>query len=181
MKKRLAICIATLCLAVSAASIRAQAPSEPPKPGPEQQNLAYFVGKWLSEGDMKPSPFGPGGKFSFTQTCDWFTGNFSLVCHTEASMFGSVIKGLSIMGYDMGEKTYVYFETNSMGENNFSRGKLDGETWIWTGDSTVNGQAMHSRFTLKRVSDDTATYKFEMAAGTDPLVLVMDGKQTRQK
>jgi len=26
-----------------------------------------------------------------------------------------------------------------------------------------------------------ATYKFEMASGSDPMALVMEGKQTRQK
>ena len=181
MKKLLAFSCAVFLFAFSTFAIRAQVPSEPPRPGPEQQKLAYFVGKWISEGEMKPSAFGPGGKISFTQTCEWFAGNFSLICHTEASMFGSVIKGLSIMSYDMGERNYVYFETNSMGENNFSRGAVDGDTWTWTGETKMNGQPIRSRFTLKRVSDDSATYKFEMAPSSDPLVLIMDGKQTRQK
>jgi hypothetical protein len=45
----------------------------------------------------------------------------------------------------------------------------------------MNGQSMHSRFTLKRVTDDSATYRFEMGAGSDPMVVIMEGKQTRQK
>jgi Protein of unknown function (DUF1579) len=181
MKKLFAVCLALLFLTVSVGSVRAQAPPEPPKPGPEQQKLAYFVGKWVSEADMKPSPYGPGGKVTFTETCEWLPGNFALVCHSEASMFNSVIKGLSIMGYDMGEKSYVYFESNSMGENTFSRGTVDGDTWTWAGESKMNGQPIHSRFTLKRVSDDSATFKFEMGATSEALAVVMEGKQTRQK
>jgi len=34
---------------------------------------------------------------------------------------------------------------------------------------------------MKQTSPDTATYKFEMAMGSDPLTLVMEGNQTRQK
>jgi hypothetical protein len=181
MKKFAALCLVVFLFVFFASAIRAQAPPEPPKPGPEQQKLAYFVGKWVSEADMKPSPYGPGGKVNFTETCEWFAGNFSLICHSEATMFGATIKGLSVMGYDMGDKTYVYFETNSMGENTFSRGNVDGDTWTWTGEMKMNGQPMHSRFTLKRVTDDSASFKFEMAAGSDPLAVVMEGKQTRQK
>ena len=40
---------------------------------------------------------------------------------------------------------------------------------------------MHGRFTMKQISSDAANYKFEMAFGSDPLTLVMEGKQTRQK
>jgi len=35
------------------------------------------------------------------------------------------------------------------------------------------------RFTLKQVSPDVATYKFEMGPPGEPLKLMMDGKQTR--
>jgi Protein of unknown function (DUF1579) len=181
VKKLAALSFAILLFVLSASAVRAQTPPEAPKPGPEEQKLAYFVGKWVAEAEMKPSAFGPGGNVNFTQTCEWFAGNFSLICHTEATMFGSVIKALSIMGYDVGDKTYVYFETNSVGQNTFSRGTVDGDIWTWAGDSKVNGKTMRSRFTLKRVTDDTATFKFEMGAGSDAMVVIMEGKQTRQK
>jgi hypothetical protein len=45
----------------------------------------------------------------------------------------------------------------------------------------MNGTTMHGRYTLTRLNDDSASYKYEMAAGSAPLALVMDGKQTRQK
>ena len=31
------------------------------------------------------------------------------------------------MGYDLGEKTYTYFQTHSNGEGGFSRGTIDGD------------------------------------------------------
>jgi len=38
-----------------------------PKPAPELKQVEYFVGTWFSEGDMKPSPMGPGGKMTMTE------------------------------------------------------------------------------------------------------------------
>lgn len=130
---------------------------------------------------MKPSPYGPGGKFTFTQTCDWLEGKFALLCHTEAQMFGGTVEGLSVMGYDTGEGKYLYFETNSIGESTLSKGTVDGDTWTWTSENQLNGTTIHGRYTLMRLSEDSASYKYEMAAGSAPLALVMDGKQTRQK
>jgi len=159
----------------------AQQPAGPPQPGPEHKKLAYFAGKWTSEGETKPGPFGPGGKFTFTETCEWFTGGFALVCHSEGKFGEATVKGLSVMGYDPSEKTYTYFETNTMGENFFSRGNVEGDTWTWHNEGKMNDKPVRARFTLKQVSADSSTYKFEMASGDAPFTLVMEGKQTRAK
>jgi hypothetical protein len=158
-----------------------QAPAGPPKPGPEHQKLTYFVGKWSSEGDMKASPFGPAGKFTFMQNCEWYEGGFAIVCHSEGKMQGGTVKGLSVMSYDPGEKTYTYYETNTMGESIFSRGTVEGDTWIWNSESKMGGKPVHARFTLKQLTPDSASYKFEMSSGDEPLKVIMEGKQTRAK
>lgn len=159
----------------------AQAPAGPPKPGPEHQKLAYFAGKWDAEGDMKPSTFGLGGKFTYTQTCEWFDGNFALVCHSDGTLQTESVKGFSIMGWDLAAKTYTYFSTNNWGQDSFSRGTIEGDTWTWNNESKVNGKPVIFRFTLKQVSPDVATYKFEMGAAGEPFKLMMDGTQTRVK
>jgi len=64
------------------AAVMAQAPAGPPQPGPEHKKLAYFVGKWTSEAELKPSPFGPGGKYLATETCEWFAGGFRVCVKT---------------------------------------------------------------------------------------------------
>jgi hypothetical protein len=46
------------------------------QPSPEHMKLGVFVGTWKDEAEMKPGPFGPGGKLSLTETCEWFTGGF---------------------------------------------------------------------------------------------------------
>src|SRR5215471_15027141 len=159
----------------------AQAPAGPPKPGPEHQKLAYFAGRWTSEGDMKPSQFGPGGRLTFTQTCEWFDGNFALVCHSDGQSQAGSVKGLSIMGWDPAAKTYTYYSTNTLGQSTFSRGTVEGDTWTWNNETKINGKPMMVCFTLKQVSPDVATYKFEMGPPGEPMKLMMDGKQTRVK
>src|SRR5437870_7648855 len=63
------VCIACLVLA--------QAPPQMPKPGPEHKRLGYFTGTWRLEGETKPGPFGPGGKFTGTDHNDWMEGGRS--------------------------------------------------------------------------------------------------------
>jgi Protein of unknown function (DUF1579) len=176
-----ALAISSVLILTCVEAVLGQAPSGPPKPGPEHQKLAYFAGKWTSEGDMKASPFGPGGKFTFTQNCDWFEGGFAIVCHSDGKIMGGTVKGLSVLGYDPGEKTYTYYETNTIGESVFSRGMVQGDTWTWTSESKMEGKPVRTRFTLKQVSPDSSTYKFEMGVGDEPLKVVMEGKQTRAK
>ena len=181
MKKFAALALGIFLLLVAVAGISAQGPSGPPKPGPEHEKIAYFAGKWTSDGEIKPGPFGPGGKFTFTETCEWFAGKFALICNSEGMMAGMPIKGMSVMSYDMAENSYVYFETNNLGENTYSHGSVAGDTWTWTNESKMNGKTMQSRFTLKQLSADTCSYKFEMASGSEPFMVIMEGKQTRQK
>ena len=168
-------------LGLFAMVIAAQEPAPVPKPGPEHEKLAYFVGKWISEADVKPNPFGPGGKFTYTESCDWLPGKFAILCRAEGNMLGGEYRGLSVMSYDTAAKAYVYYETNNWGENVYSHGSVEGDTWTWNNESQMNGKTVRGRFILKRVSNDSATFSFDMGLGSDPLANIMQGKQTRQK
>ena len=164
-------------LVLFAVVIAAQEPAPAPKAGPEHAKLAYFVGKWVSEAEVKPSAFGPGGKFTSTESCEWLPGKFAILCNAEGNMMGGEYHGLSVMSYDTAEKSYIYFETNNWGENVYSHGSTDGDTWTWTNQSEMNGKTVRGRFILKRVSDDSATFRFDMGVGSDSLANVMQGKQ----
>ena len=178
---KLSVCVFALLIFSAMAAIAAQEPAPVPKPGPEHEKLAYFVGKWVSEADVKPSPFGPGGKFTYTETCDWLPGKFAILCKSEGNMLGGEYRGLSVMSYDTAAQSYVYYETNNWGENVYSHGSVNGDTWTWNNESQMNGKTVRGRFILKRVSNDSATFSFDMGLGSDPLANLMQGKQTRQK
>src|SRR5438270_4734333 len=104
----------------------ATAQMEMPKPGPEHKKLDVFIGSWRLDGDMKPSPMGPGGKMSEKQKCEWMEGGFYLVCHADyQSSMGNGV-GLSIMGYSNEDKAYTYREFSSDGEFVDAKGMLTG-------------------------------------------------------
>jgi hypothetical protein len=159
--------------------VQAQAPAGPPKPGPEHKRLAHFVGKWTSEGDMKESPFGPGGKFTFTENCYWFSGRFQVVCNSDGQGPMGNVKGIAIMGYDPEEKSYTYYEANSVGEAGLSRGTVNGNVWTWTYEAKMRGKPTKSRFTLTQESADSQSFRYEMSVDNGPMQVVMEGKSTR--
>src|SRR6516164_4761019 len=56
-----------LFVLLAIAAIARQEPAPAPKPGPEHEKLAYFVGKWTSEGDIKASSFVSASESSITE------------------------------------------------------------------------------------------------------------------
>jgi Protein of unknown function (DUF1579) len=153
-------------------------------PKREIQRLAYFAGKWLHEGEMKPEAFGSGdsgGKFTYTESCEWFAGNFALIGRSEGKTPEGIMNGLSVTTWDPAERIYIYFETNSMGELFLSHGTVRGNIWTWHNASKriVNGKAVRTRLILRQVPPDSATYQFEVGARGRPMRVVMEGRQTR--
>src|SRR5215469_12001791 len=71
--KRMTVTLA-VCTMFLATSIQAQAPQGPPKPGPELKKLDYNIGTWNVEGAAKPFGPMPGGKFTATEKCEWYSG-----------------------------------------------------------------------------------------------------------
>jgi hypothetical protein len=80
--KRMTVLFA-LCSMFFASSIQAQAPQGPPKPGPEVKKLDYNIGTWNVKGEAKPFGPMPGGKFTSTEKCEWYSGGFFVTCHSE--------------------------------------------------------------------------------------------------
>ena len=151
-----------------------------PKPGPELKKLDYFAGTWKTEGDIKPGPMGPGGKFSGTDHIQWMDGGYFLVTHSEfKSAMGNGTE-TSYMGYDTNDKVYTYDSFNSMGEADHSKGTLDGDTWTWHNEVKMGPQTMRGQFTIKVVSPTSYNFKFEMSPDGTTWNTVMDGKGTKQ-
>jgi hypothetical protein len=180
MSKRVIVCVVVMLLAVGI-MVQAQAPAGPPKPGPEHKRLSMYAGKWNGAGEMKPSPWGPGGKMTSKETCTWFEGGFALVCNNEGAGAMGKMKGLSILTYKPEDKTYVYMAVNSIGEVEVSKGSVKGKTWTWTSESKMAGKTYKNRFTIVEESNDAYNYKFEMSADGKKWDLAMEGKSTRAK
>jgi hypothetical protein len=165
------VAIATLALA--------QAPPQMPKPGPEHKRLEYFSGTWKVEGDLKPSPWGPGGKFTGTDHNNWMEGGFFLVTNSEYKVPMGDGKALSVFGYDPEKKVYTYTAFNSMGEAERAEGTVEGDTWTWNSSSRMGGKVMRNRFIVKESSPTAYNFKFEMAPESGDFATVMEGKATK--
>lgn len=168
-------------LAGMAVSVHAQTPPAP-TPAPELKKAGYFIGSWNLEGEMKPGPMGPGGKMTMTEEDKWMDGGFFVVGHSKfssASMGGGT--AISFIGYNPDQKVYTYDEFNSMGEVEHSTGIFEGDTWTWTGDQKMGDKTIKGRFTMKILTPNSYSFKFEMSPDGNTWNTVMDGTATRVK
>ena len=173
------LAIAAVLILGLTASARAQAPAGPPKPGPEHKKLDYFAGKWTMDGEMKPSPFGPGGRVTGTDNCEWFGGGFHVVCHGDGKGPTGPMKGLSILGYNTEEKAYTYYGIDSTGMGSGAKGSLSGSVWTWNGEDKLGGKLVKSRYTITQTSPSVYAFKWEVSEDGKTWNAVMEGKETR--
>jgi hypothetical protein len=68
-----------------------------------------------------------------------------------------------------------------MGEHISSKGNVEGDTWTWSADQTMNGQTMKGRFVMKVLSPMVYTYKLEFSPDGTTWNTVVEGKATRVK
>lgn len=181
MKTLNLIAALSLVLGGSVQIAAAQAP-EAPKPGPEHQRLAYFVGKWNAEGEVKPGPMGPGGKFTSSDKCEWFEGRYSVVCHSEGKMPMGKSKSIGILSYNTEEKVYTYYgiDNSSMTMASVPKGTVRGDTWTYTDEGTMGGKKYKSRVTIKEVSPTEYTFRMDMQGPDGKWAPMMESRNTKQ-
>jgi len=160
--------------------VQAQAPPTP-KPGPELKKLDYFLGTWKIEGEVKPSPHGPGGKVSGTHHIEWMSGGFFLADHSDFDSPMGTWSGLAIWGYKTGDKVYTYQEYDSTGEAMSATGTVEGDTWTWLPEDKMGGKAGKGRYTVTVLSPTSYVFKYEMASDSGEWKAIMEGKATKQK
>ena len=164
----------------AAAALAVPQHTEVPKPGPEVKKLEVFAGKWRGESDMKPSPFGPGGKMTSEDECKWFDGGFELVCHGEGNGAMGKIKTGMVLGWNPEEKAYKYMGWDSMGMMGTANGTVSGNTWTYTGEDKMGGKMIKSRYTIVVTSPTTQTFKWELSEdGGKTWKTASEGKSTK--
>ena len=159
---------------------RAQNPKAP-KPGPEHERLGYFVGKWKGEGTIGENPFMPSGKFTSTDTCEWFEGKFAVVCRSQGKGPMGPTRGLGIMSYSAGEKVYTYYgvENGPMTMTTVPRGTVEGDTWTYTDESKMGDQTVKSRYVIRQIDKNSYTFKWETQGPDGQWKTLVEGKTKR--
>jgi hypothetical protein len=181
---RPAVAFALALLAAAAlpvASALAETPAGKPAPGPENKKLGFFVGKWTTAGDLKPSPFMPGGKINSQDSCEWFDGGFAVVCHYNGIGPLGATKGLGILGYDAEGKTYTYYALDSgpRSMTTVPRGTEKDGTWVYDDESRLGGKAVRSRYTITETSPTSYSYKWETLGEDGAWQTILMGNSTR--
>jgi Protein of unknown function (DUF1579) len=175
-----AILVVSVLFTALSAQAEEKKKMEMPKPGPEVKKLAYFAGTWKSEGDLKENPFGmPSGKFSSTDKCEWFSGGYSVVCHSTGKGPTGAMHGIGILAYNGEDKVYTYYGIDNMGYGGLSKGNVDGNNWVYTSDEKMGGKAFHGRYSMETSSPDSYTFKYETSEDGQKWMTVMEGKSTK--
>jgi len=177
---RLAILAVSVLFLALSAQAEEKKKMEMPKPGPEVKKLGYFVGTWMSEGDMKENSFGmPSGKFTSTDKCEWFSGGWSVVCHTSGKTPMGAMHGLGILAYKAEDKVYTYYGIDNMGMGGESKGNVDGNNWVYTADEKMGGKSFHGRYSIMVTGADSYNFKYETSEDGQKWNLMMEGKSTK--
>ena len=182
MRRKIAFLAALVALVVVGRfTLLAQPPA--PKPTAEHQKLAFFVGTWTNEGEVKASPMGPAGKITGKDTCEWFEGHFSVVCRGEGKSPSGPMKNLGILSYSTEEKVYTYYGTDNSGivMASVAKGTVQGDTWTYTDEGMMGGQKFKMRVTIKQVSPTSQTFLMEMQGADGKWMPLMESKGTKVK
>lgn len=156
IRRALTLFATCLCLFGS----QAQTPAAP-KPGPEQQKMAVWLGTWTYKGQEYPAAIGNSGTFAGTDTHRFVLGGFFL----EGRYKEKEGQGQGMIWYDAASKTYR--ATGYGGDGSVSTGSImvAGNVWTETGTRVdAKGQSGPYRITTEFAADGkSGTTKAEIS------------------
>jgi hypothetical protein len=123
------------------------------------EHLAYFIGKWTTEGRMEATAFVPGGPFTSVDEASWLGDRAFVVVHANSvTPFGQQ-RQLSVLGYDGRRGTYTFNSFNGAGVATAAIGVVDGNVWTWTSEGAPGTPRVRHTITIR--SDVTYDFVFE--------------------
>jgi hypothetical protein len=156
----LVVCFAT--------AMQAQAQAPKPKPDPEVKKLHADLGHWTYEGEAKPGPLGPAGKFTGEFNGQMILGGFFFQGRwTEKGPTGEE-RGLELDGYDPVNKNFsseMYLDDGSRFSGALT---VAGNAWTYEGKLVMAGKQYQFKGTFVLAPD--------LASGTYKTETSLDGK-----
>lgn len=155
--------------------------SPPPKPGPEAEKIGAYVGKWNTEAHVPTGAMGSsGGKTTGTISCEWVADRFGVFCRESVPIPGrGSLTDVYLIAYDATTKNYFFTQVSAGGVIWTGHGTVNGDTRVWTVDSTADGKPIQFRFTEKWTSPDSYDFKNEVIESGNSSKVMMEGKETR--
>lgn len=173
--------LSLLALFAAGSTALSQVPAGPPKPGPEHKRLAYFEGKWTTEGEQKANPWGPAGKFMSNDVCEWVLDGFFLQCTSVGKDPVGSMKGIGLMGWDAENKVYIYFGADNRGLGGPGEGTQNGKAWTYTSSMKMKDKVIKSRYMITESSPTEYSFKWEMADEKGNWMTMAEGRSTKAK
>ena len=136
--------------------------AQEPRPSAEYKKLEVFVGKWTSQADAKPNPFGPAAQFSGTVTTELLPGGFQILSRGDSS---TGFNWVEITSYDPLKRVYTISEWDSQGSVSHGTGTLTGNTFTFNRDVVrADGRSYKDRCRMTVGSPPTSvTVKCELS------------------
>ena len=124
---------------------------------------------------------GPGGKMKSTDTCEWFEGQYSVICRFDGNGPMGASKGMGILGYSTEEKVYTYYavDNTNMAMASVPKGTVRGDTWTYTDESTYGSTKVKSRVTIKELSPRSYTFRMEVQGQDGKWMPMVESKNTK--
>ena len=107
----------------------------PSQPGPEHERLGLLIGRWNTEGFVRPGDWGPSARIVAVDTYEWLDGGFFLFHRFDAVVGQEEVKGIEIIGYDPESKNYRGVSFDNHGAADTFHASLAGRVWKSWGPS----------------------------------------------
>jgi hypothetical protein len=157
--------LAMLLSIASSPALAADPPYQPPRPGPEHQKLAGFLGTWTSTGECAKNPFGPAEAWTANARAEWYPGGFAVVRHVEGkgSVTGSVV-GMDVFAYDPMARTHTWYGIDATGFTGLGTMSVEGEKLLVTWKAKVDGKTYTVRGTGTGFGTDRLTFVVDFSS-----------------
>ena len=154
--------------------------SDSSAPGPEHEVLGARIGTWTVEGEIQINPFGPEGRFSGTTTCEWFEGEFYIVCNGDSEGPGDRRgREMEFFGYNVRTKQYTFYEINNAAQTLPTPDlEVEGNKWRYSGTMDADGREYALRSTTV-VSGSQISTLAEMSVDGGPWQTVTVATSTK--
>jgi hypothetical protein len=160
----------------SGTAVQAQAP----KPGPATKKLLLFTGHWMSEGELKPRPFGPGGKFTEEGTGRMILNGFFLERRGKGKGPNGDFEFVEFDWYDPNTKSLTYAEYRGSGHVYSGGSAFEGNVCTYKSKGTVERKQYETRFTYTFAEDGMSyVLKAEFSPDGKAWTIIGEGKATK--
>ncbi len=180
MRTRVFLCVTITLLLATSLGLAGEA-MKAPEPTPGHDVLAAWIGKWSGSGELKESPFFPGGTMTWTEECQWFGGSkFNVVCKSKGSGPMGEVKGLGVVGFKPETGEYVHFGIDSNGWMGHALGERDGKRYTFVSKDKMGGKIIHSRMVLVLDDAETMSFSWEISEDGTNWTMLIEGISKKQ-